>query len=319
MIGAGHRLDEPLLGIGHGNAQLAALVAQQPLAGEHRIKVEADDIRRHAFALQLVQLRIVVQMRAQPAMQRVALPHPAGDEVKAEEYDVAPVFRFLGKRGIAGLVKVGRIDVIGYDVAVDAAQRRHGGLDARRHRHEHAQEPLPAALMRWPPAKPPAIPCGDARLVQRRIPVDASPKALRQPCCIFRDMRRIVGIEEGTFHPARQAIVNEIDLRCDAEIEQPFEWLIGMLPLPAIAFRLDAVPRHAIARGGYAQARHQPKVMAPAIIVAGEFIFIERAAGHRMGRRDEGVLDARRPPEGIGPRELGKIAAPGQRALAHRS
>ena len=45
---------------------------------------------------------------------------------------------------------------------------------------------------------------------------------------------------------------------------------------------------------------HQIQILPPAFVVAGEFVLVERAAGLRVRRGDEGVFDAGGPEKEVG-------------------
>src|SRR5918993_3211248 len=104
--------------------------------------------------------------------------------------------------------------------------------------------------------------------------------------------------------------MNEVDDRLDAELEQAPERAIGEVPIPSIACGLDAVPRHAVARRADAELGHEAEILLPALVMPGELVFVEGAAGEVPRLGNEGVLDPGRPPERV------RLAEPGQlRAL----
>ena len=127
-------------------------------------------------------------------------------------------------------------------------------------------------------------------------------------------MRQLIHFKEGTRKGPDAALMAKpvaelterdmIDLvayaaSLDPEFKQALQRLIGKSPIPSIRFRLNPVPWHAVAGAGHAQFSHQPEILVPALVMAGQFVLVQGSPRDRVWSRDEGVLDAGGPPERI--------------------
>src|SRR4051812_2276869 len=106
-------------------------------------------------------------------------------------------------------------------LGIAGAQSRDGRGDSPANAEHHGDETPPAVAAWRPPAEPTAIPGGDAWLVQRGVPADAAGEAVDQSRGDPREPLREFAGQEGAIQPARQAIVEQVDDRLDAEIEEP--------------------------------------------------------------------------------------------------
>ena len=157
----------------------------------------------------------------QPAIKRMTRGKAPADEVERQEHDLLSPLRLVVERRIGGFEKVGCVDMGRHDLGIDGAERLDGSHDASANRQHDRDESAPAAPEGRPPAELAAIPGRDARLVQRRVPEDAAPEALGDAAGIFRDELGIGRIREGAVDPLRQAVMDEVDDRLDAQVEQP--------------------------------------------------------------------------------------------------
>ena len=100
------------------------------------------------------------------------------------------------------------------------------------------------------------------------------------------------------LHPMRQTVMHEIDDRIDVKFEHALKRGVDEAEIPGLRRRLDAMPGHAIARAGNAQARHQRDILFPPPVMIRQLIFVEHAPGSRMRSGDERVFNAGRPQKG---------------------
>lgn len=253
----------------HANAKPAVSVSEKPLARKHRIEVHADDGEFGRIEEKGFELGACGPVFEQPDPERVPAVNAAADQVERQEDKLLAQSGLARQSRIIRFIQIGGIDMIANDLRINALQcprRRHDAAADGQHDGDKAP---PASPKRRPPAQPPAIPSGYARLVQGGIPGYPAAEPLGKARRIFCNIGGIVGVEKCPFDPGRKPVVNEIDLRCDPERQEPVERVIGKSPVPAIRLRLNMVPRHAVTCGRDSERGEEAKVVGPAIVVTG--------------------------------------------------
>ena len=176
---------------------------------------------------------LVGSVADQPVIKRMTRGHAPADEIERQEHDLLSPLRLVLKRRIGGFDK-GRLRRHEPRRSRDRRRRafRRFARCPRAIRQHDRDESAPAAPVRRPPAELAAIPGRDARLVQRRVPEDAAPEALGDAAGIVRDKLGIGRVREGAVDPSRQAVMDEVDDRLDAEVERADRWSGRRNPSP---------------------------------------------------------------------------------------
>lgn len=101
------------------------------------------------------------------------------------------------------------------------------------------------------------------------MPSDPPAEALSKTSGIFSNKFRIVGMQERILDPGRQSIMDEVNLRRDAKVEQALQSLVGKGPVPNLRLRLDPVPGHTITGARQAEFANKIEIAMPSVVVAG--------------------------------------------------